>query len=321
MFRFVFESIKNDKLLLNSKADHELILANDQKIEVSSISYEGFMILSDLTSLALGDKNIKFLTENIFLRDISVLELLEQIIGSQGSLFKEYPEFTYLLRMRIIPALLRILNEKSKPYGSVVRVLRIVQVILLNQIENAEVESEVILSYFIHSLNEKTAEFTNHPEGSTDGGSIPSEIETVEWEQILLLEVLKSVFYDFNVVRTIFKKYDQQLDNGNILQSLLFTLNQYYQKFLPPLSEYLELENNSNPLQISKSKSSVKIAFIDHLDKQDPTVPPRTYSSYLILNIILAFLEGVSKFVANLSSNSSSKTLESNVHFVSVSLN
>mgnify|MGYP004712643891 CR=1 FL=1 len=58
LFRFVFESIKNDKLLLNSKADHELILANDQKIEVSSISYEGFMILSDLTSLALGDKNI-----------------------------------------------------------------------------------------------------------------------------------------------------------------------------------------------------------------------------------------------------------------------
>lgn len=281
---------------------------DDEKvILVDDLSHEGFQIFESLCHMVENERPTYF-NDRIQIKPISVLEIIENCITSHKLLFSNHQELAYLLRIKLVPSLLRILNSPSKNFPLFTRTIRIFGVLLSSQLKNLDIESEIVLSFLNHILLNKD----------------PSD-EKFNWEKILVLEMYKGIFTDFSTVKSIFENYDSNSKKKNVIQELTSILCNYLHTHsyivndtVKPL-QITHQQNGSTPLQIpylSKSASSMKISFLDHLDKMEPPVSfPQTYPIYLILQILLSYAEGVADFVQNLSNGYNPETLEADVEF------
>lgn len=297
-----------DKIEDGGELNNELKIDNDEVIKINDSSLEGFKIFNDLCGLIENEKPTYF-TEFINIKSLSVLEIIESILSNHKDLFDKHQELCFLVRVKIIPSLLRILNAPNQSFPLTIRTMRIFHVLLASQLDNLEVESEIVLSFLNHML--------------INGNNEPSERDN--WVKIAVLEMYRGLFSDFGVIQSIYDKYDSNPKKKNVIQELMSILctyllhNAYMMNDVvkPPPTSLSQNQSSNQHLYLSKQSSNMKISILDHLDKQEsPASIPLNYSIYLTFSILLAFTDGVAKFVNNLSDKSSLSGLEANVEFV-----
>lgn len=303
LFTNIFD--RNDD---ESDATKDLVI-DDQTIHVSKSNFEKFQIFQDLC-LLLDDQPTLFLNKLIHLKKLSILEIIENIIINHKQLFSNNAELGYLLRHDLVPSLLNLLNEQHEDFPIIIRSMRIILVLLSSQLSNLEIECEILLSFLNHILLDNSTKSSK-----------------VNWKQILVLEIYKSLFSDFNNIKQIFLIYDKNPNKKNVLQELTFILLTYINQnpilinpivspFIPPQPSDEANPNIDPPAYLGKSVSNMKISILDHLDKSEPpTSIPQTYSLFLTFEILLAYSNGIAKFVQQLSDNASSNELESDIEF------
>lgn len=335
LFSFIYDSIRDMKPEVEQEKKDEnlesfsVVIDNDQELTLDSFSFEGFKIFNDLCRLA-SSETPEYLPTNMYISSLQVLELIENIIANHKEIFRTHKELGFLLRQKVIPKLLRSLNESNSgtpPTSSfpvTVRVMRIIQVLLSSDLlDIVELESEVILSYLNHIL--KTSE---QLQGVNKQG-IDSRTSTHDaalhqvgdYSEVLVLEVYRNLFQDFRFVKSIFEKFDNHSEAKDIIQEFLSIISSSLQKNKNIIqTDILQpVENNTSNLTIISRHSNMIISVLDHLDKlEPPTNIPTTYSAYLTLNFVTIISDGVAKFVANLSSQDQNpKTLELDVESIS----
>ncbi|CAH2351234.1 protein Mon2p [[Candida] railenensis] len=335
LFSFIYDSIRdrkpdneNEKKDDDKSESFSVAIDNDQEITLDSFSFEGFKIFNDLCRLA-SNETPEYLPTNMYISSLQVLELIENIVANHKEIFQTHEELGFLLRQKVIPKLLRSLNESNSgtPTSSfpvTVRVMRIIQVLLSSDLlDVVELESEVILSYLNHILR------TSGQSQGVNRQAVDSRTSTHDaalhyagdYSEVLVLEVYRNLFQDFKFVKSIFEKFDNHSEAKDIIQEFLSIISSSLQKNKNiTQTEILQpVDNNTSNITNISRHSNMKISVLDHLDKLEaPTNIPATYSAYLILNFVTIISDGVAKFVANLSSQDQNpKTLELDVESIS----
>lgn len=313
LFSNVFDRIKLTDSEVELNKDKEIKLEDEKVILVDSASYEAYAIFLDLCNLIENEQTI-YLSNKIHIKPLSVLEIVENIIAGHRETFNSHEELSYLLRVKIVPSLLKVLNSHNKSFPYITRTMRIMQLLLSSHLDKLELESEIVLSFLNHILINKDSENELH--------------ETPNWEKILVLEVYKALFSDFSTIREIFDKYDGDAKKKNVIEELMSILNTYMLHIPNFIHENLVMPNTSSlktnakytstsNLIISRQTSVLKVSILDHLDKTEPpTQIPPSYPIFLILNILLSFTDEVGSFVSGLSNYPDSSRLEQDVEFV-----
>ncbi|KAI5966786.1 MON2 [Candida pseudojiufengensis] len=311
LFTNIFDNINDSQ----TTGDRNVKIDNNQSLKVDTLSYEGYLIFQDLNQILINKKP-EYFGNSIHLKSQAALEIIESIVNGHQNLFSNHKELSYLLRSQTVPALLKILNSPTKHYPLILRALRIIQILLTTQLNSLEIEIEIILSYLNHLL--------------LDDADSNGEAFTPDWEKVLILEMYNYLFSNFDSIKSIYEKYDHDKSKKDVLKELFTVLstffandNQYLNDIVRPFSRP-SIETNSNGNQglnsqnfISVENSSLKTMVIDHLDKNDPSNNiPNTYSTYLILEILIKFSGGVSNYVSNLSNNGNEKELEASVDLI-----
>ncbi|CUM68414.1 uncharacterized protein PRCAT00006137001 [Priceomyces carsonii] len=311
LFGNIYDKLKTSK---EKKGNNEIKIDSDEIVLVDDNSLEAFNIFKDLTRLIENDE-VPYFKNEIHIRVLSVLEIIENILIIHYQIFRTHQELAYLLRVKVVPALLRILYSPDKNFALTTRAIRIIQVLLSTQLENLEIESELILSFLNHILigneaNEEHSDQTN-------------------WEKMLVLEMFKNIFANFDIVKSIFEKFDSNPRKKNVVKELLSIFCNYIPRNAPTINEIIEFPPRFNPspsqgqlltpVVLSKSSSIMKSPLLDHLDKTEaPTLFPITYPIYCIFNILLEYADGTAKFVQGLSGDANPENIESEVEFINV---
>lgn len=263
-------------------------------------------VLDDLCRLIDGEQ-LQFLRTRTLSRPF-VLELIESIILNSGRLFVGHPELSQVLRVRLVPLIVRCLSERTT-FSQTVRVTRILLILLKRHMSLLTAECEMVLGLLTHLLE---------PDG------------TAPWKRVLCMELFRGLYSEPGVVRQIYSLYDAEEGRKNILRdhmasfvrlasekpSLIGVSNQ---STIPQRADHsrsvtedqMALETGgvagvigtSVPQTemrvpgISTQWSVVRSPYIELLDKTEPSLPPETYIYSLVLNCISAFAEGLAKFI------------------------
>lgn len=305
-----------DKLRHNvpSEQIHTVAVAGDagnenmRAFQVDALELECYNVFLDLSAMVAGDR-LEYFDADIQIRSQSVLEIIESVLSLNKDAFHTHPELATLLRVKTVPALLKVLNSPSHNFPLVVRTLRIVHLLTSTQLDNLAIESEIVLSFANHIIL-----------GAETAASDSSPVPNPYWEKVLVLEMYKTLFSNFSTVRQIFEKYDNDPKKKNVVQEILLVMNNYLNNNLPQFfsGETIQVPpERGNSLHLSKLTSTLKVSILDHLDKQDPPANiPTLYTAHLVFRLLINMAEGVSEFVTNLSANPNADTLESDVEFI-----
>ena len=217
-----------------------------------------------------------------------------------------HPEQIHVLRLRLMPLIVRILSEKSS-FSSTVRTMRLLRLIVSRLLFALAPECEMVLSLLNHMLDPDAA---------------------VLWKRVLCLEVFRGIHSDPTLVRSIYAHYDEAEEQRNIIRDHLGSLVRLAsekpaiiglgQQSSVPVSATqdnssdeqaaiqaggligigaIPIENNINKPGISSQWSTIRIPCIDQLDKSEPPTLPATYIYSLALTCITSFSEGLARFL------------------------
>ena len=234
------------------------------------------------------------------------LELLESILADHADTVMAHPEQIHVLRLRLIPLIVKILSEKSS-FSSTVRTMRLVRLIVSRLLFALAAECEMVLSLLNHMLD---------PDASA------------LWKRALCLELFRGIYSDPPLVRSIYAHYDEAEEQRNIVRDHLGSLVRLAsekpaiiglgQQSSVPVSTTQEdtadeqaaiqaggligigtvsIDNNTNRTGISSQWSAIRIPCIDQLDKPEAPLLPATYIYSLALTCITAFSEGLARFL------------------------
>lgn len=296
------------------------IKIGEETTKVQKLVYEGYQIFNDLCNIINND-SLEYLDQKIHLKTLSVFEIIENVIITHKELFLNLTQYQHLLKSKLIPGLLSNMNNTHQNFPLIVRTIRVIHVLLFTQLDNLEIESEIILSFLNHILLSNDSSTSNGKGASTESiqTSHSESINQVNWEQILILEMYRSLFSEFDIIKSIFENYDNNPKKKDVIQELLSIIN----NFLLNNSYIIINDVVSIPLiqpgsvYLSVQLSSLKISILDHLDKlEPPTNIPNTYSIYLVLRLLMSFSEGISNFIEDLSNTPEKEELENNIEFI-----
>lgn len=309
LFGYIYE--RNEKYGLEAAPEKTELQVHEIKIDdkitfLDDLSYEGYLIFKDLCNI-LNESPATFLGEGIPLKPLASLEFIHTVINNQKNLFRSRPDLMYLFKDHLVPSLLHILNSPSKTFPYFVRCFRVIQCLLMYYVDKLEIESEVLLSFLNHLL--------------LSDENIPQDWATKSflWDKILVLETLLGLFTNFKSLITIYENFDNSKTKKNVLLEMLNTLQVFISHNSYLVTEALEpiTANHLHSDYISKRTSSLRVAMLDNLDKTEPpTTIPQTYPVYLTFTIILAYSDGVVKFISRLSSDSSDSELNFITDFI-----
>lgn len=234
------------------------------------------------------------------------MELLESILTNHADIVMAHPEQIHVLRLGLMPLIVKILSEKSS-FASTVRAMRLLRLIVSRLLFALAPECEMVLSLLNHMLD---------PDAAT------------LWKRALCLEVFRGIHSDPTLVRGIYSHYDEAEEQRNIIRDHLGTLVRLAsekpaiiglgQQSSVPVSTSqdensdeqaaiqaggligigaISVENNINRPGISSQWSAIRIPCIDLLDKSEPPILPATYIYSLALTCITTFSEGLARFL------------------------
>lgn len=234
------------------------------------------------------------------------MELLESILANHADVVMAHPEQVHILRLRLMPLIVKVLSEKSS-FASTVRAMRLLRLIVSRLLFALAPECEMVLSLLNHMLDPDAAAL---------------------WKRALCLEVFRGIHSDATLVRSIYAHYDEAEEQRNIIRDHLGALVRLAsekpaiiglgQQSSVPVSTAqddasdeqaaiqaggligigaISVENNINRAGISSQWSTIRIPCIDLLDKSEPPTLPATYIYSLALTCITTFSEGLARFL------------------------
>ncbi|EHA26618.1 hypothetical protein ASPNIDRAFT_196384, partial [Aspergillus niger ATCC 1015] len=275
-------------------------------VNIGYFAYDALRVLDDLCRLIDGEP-LYFLRIKS-LSSAFTLELIESILINSGKLFVVHSELTQVLRVRLMPMIVRYLSERHS-FSQTVRVSRILLVLLKRHMSLLPAECEMALGLLTHLLE---------PDGNSP------------WKRVLCMEVFRGLYAEPGLVRLIYSLYDRDDRRKNILKDHMASLVRLTSE-KPSLigvssrstvpyrveharsitEEQITLEaggvagvigttvpsTDTDVPGISSQWSVVRTPYMELLDKTDPPTPPDTYIYSLVLNCIGSFAEGLAKFI------------------------
>lgn len=286
------------------------------QITVSPLDLQCYKVFLDL-SLIVSGESPDYFDPNVRITPQLALEIIENVISIKRDAFDMHPELTAVLRSKTVPALLGIIKSSPFNFPLTTRALRIAHLIISTQLRALESECE---SFLVSSIN--TLHGNNPIEGLTPASSptLGSELYPT-WMKMAVLEMYRTLFNNFDVVRSIYETFDKKPHRINAVSGMLHVLDDYLQKTNPIFFSNTVVQNpgpDESPSQhLSKLTSSLRISLLDHLDKQDPpSTLPLLYPAHIAYKLLITFCDRVSEFVSTLSANSNSESLEVDVEFI-----
>ncbi|KAH3671578.1 hypothetical protein OGAPHI_000281 [Ogataea philodendri] len=302
LVNLAFEKVHDEDKRPENEQTFQVPVGLHETKQIAACAYDAQRIVNDLCTLIEHHKPA-FLKTNYITEDFG-FELLESIVKNNKGMFLSHQELSHLLRIRVAPILLRFLSS-SKDFTVMVRVSRLISLLIHEQFQELKIESEVTMSLLTHTLAKESA--------------------SPAWKRILALEIYRSLFKDFNLVADIFAEYDDNrteerkhvldeflkeclqivtdggslLNTGDLVQTPLVSTPEpatqpaSKQKKPSTVSQSASTRQEDKTQGLSVSKSSIKFAYIDSLDKADPPQAPDTYVLYLVSQTLISFCEGI----------------------------
>ncbi|PWY95060.1 endosomal peripheral membrane protein [Aspergillus sclerotioniger CBS 115572] len=301
-----FERVSIEDKNFNKSTPTTTVKVDGNPINVGYFAYDALRVLDDLCRLIDGEPlyflRIKSLSSTF------TLELIESILVNSGKLFVVHAELTQVLRVRLMPMIVRYLSERHG-FSQTVRVSRILLVLLKRHMSLLPAECEMALGLLTHLLE---------PDGNSP------------WKRVLCMEVFRGLYLEPGLVRLMYSLYDRDDRRKNILRDHMASLVRLAsekpsliglssQSTVPFRAEHsrsitedqITLEaggvagvigatvpsTDTDVPGISSQWSVVRTPYMELLDKTDPPPPPDTYIYSLVLNCISSFAEGLAKFI------------------------
>ena len=254
-----------------------------------------------------GDQQPKFIHEATLQPQIG-LELLESIIGSYGNLFKSHPEFSSILTTHLVPVIKRLLADLA-PFTTTVRLARIFCLLLRDHFAIILNGCNAILMVLNASLESD---------------------KSASWRRELYLEIYGFIYSTDNVAVKILNLLSSTQTEDSSIKSNLDVFahlaaekpnligigTQSLNSFSSASPAKLEQEHavleagqaagtigndssvaQANPSGISVRSSSMKVQYLDLVDKSEPPQSPETYIYFLVLKCVNNLSDTLAKIV------------------------
>ncbi|GAC73780.1 uncharacterized conserved protein [Moesziomyces antarcticus T-34] len=176
----------------------------DGPVTLFPSSRDAYLVFSDLCSLANAEP-ASFLFLHTLSKTFS-LELIESVLSNHQRLFSSlnttqgqnvsHPELLFLLRSKVCPLLIKSLSEPPA-FPIHLRLMRLLFLLLRQFSSDLVLEVEILLSILLRTVNPSAHEVAAH------GGSQPTL-----WQQVLALEVVRSLCSDDVFLRNLWLWYD-----------------------------------------------------------------------------------------------------------------
>lgn len=287
--------------------------SGDEKPAVFSLpprEAQCFCTFLDLVCLALGEPPEHL--HNVHISPQTLLEIIENVYAGNRAVFDRQPELVALVDAKLVPAVLDLLRRQPD-FPVVVRTLRVAHLLLQSRVPALEDNGELLMAFSNHMVLDVSD--TTLPQVAPGSGTAP----VPAWESVLVLEMYAAIFADFATVQHLYLTYDANPRRKSLLAEVLAVLNAMLDAHYPQLfvlDTVPPLPLRSVVSALSKLSAAVKVSVLDHLDKQEPPAAlPRLYSAHLVFKILLHYVNGVLRFVEQLSVDTSA-SLESHLDFI-----
>ena len=283
----------------------ESVSISDGTISIGGASLDAYRLLDDVCLLTDGQRP-KYLQSASLVQNFG-LELLESVLVTHGDTIMSHPEQIHVLRLRLMPLVIRILSEKAQ-FSTTIRAMRLLQLIISRLLFALGPECEMALSLLNHMLD---------PDAAT------------VWKRALCLEVFRSIHAEPALVRNIYARYDNADEKRNVIRDHLGCLVRLasekpsiiglgQQSTIPSSSGQNDDSGEQAAVQagglvgsigasvattdynrsgISTQWSTVRVQCIDLLDKSEAPNLPATYIYSLALTCVTTFSEGLARFL------------------------
>ncbi|KID93072.1 endosomal peripheral membrane protein [Metarhizium guizhouense ARSEF 977] len=276
----------------------------DGTVQLRAAALDAYRIFNDLC-LMTENQRPEFLRFSSLPQTFG-LELIESVITNHASVFTTHAEQAHILRVRVMPLIVSALKGRPS-FATTVRLVRILYTMLRRHIDILPKECGDALEILTHLLDQDSA----------------------LWKRALCMEVFRSIFSDYVLVRKIFSLYDDKKGERDIIKTLAATFVRLstekpaviglgHQSTMPmsdpstnlaqPTDQAMleagmsgiissSINSEASNTGISTQWSSIRVPCIDQLDKTDPPSIPESYVYSLILSCLSSLSDGLAKFI------------------------
>lgn len=273
-------------------------------ISIGGAALDAYWILEDICLLTDGQRP-RFILAATLAQNFG-LELLESILANHADTVMAHPEQIHVLRLRLMPLVVRILSERAG-FSTTVRTMRVLHLILNRLLFALAPECEMTLSLLNHMLDPDAA---------------------APWKRALCLELFRAIHSEPALVRSIYAHCDEADEKRNVIRDHLGALVRLAaekpyviglgQQSTIAMSDQRDDSGEQAALQagglvgsigasvigldmnrpgIGVQWSNVRTPCIEQLDKSEPPLLPATYLYSLTLSCITRFSEGLARFL------------------------
>ncbi|TPX54493.1 hypothetical protein PhCBS80983_g05899 [Powellomyces hirtus] len=288
MVTFVFEKVssENDKLVKSGAAD-----ASGPR-SLSPSGKDAVLLFKDLCLLTSGEPSA-FLSLQSLPKTFG-LELLEAVIAHHPRLFREHVDLANLMKERVCPLIIKSFSERVD-FPLACRLMRVVHAILKQHHDILVMECEIFLSMFCRHLEPDHAPL---------------------WHRVLVMEVYKSLCADSQLLRFIYRSYDQKEHTTKIFHEMITAVRRIIVSENPALllhpphvtpAEAAEADYEEQH-SLTASGAQMKLQCLDQLDKAEPPHIPDTYIIFLAIQCMNSTVESEAQFAMPLLAEASTPT-------------
>ncbi|KAL8966447.1 MAG: hypothetical protein Q9183_003370, partial [Haloplaca sp. 2 TL-2023] len=303
LLSFTFDKVASEDAQQSHPEQLVAVHADDENVSVSSAAADAYHLLNDVCILTEGNQPKTVIGAT--LAPVFGLELIETVLGSNAATIDRHKELRHVLRSRLIPFVTRILSEKAN-FNLTVRAVRVLRLLIRRWLNTMTAEMEVTISLVNHLLDPNTS---------------------APWKRVVLLELIKDLYEDPNLMRFMYALYDEKEGRKNIVGDQLATFvrlaaekpvliglaqsdsepdagnGTLVEPMAADMSGFASAidtssdETDLNKPGISARWSTVRSPVIESADKTDPPPLPITYLYSLVLTCVNGFSEGLAKFL------------------------
>ncbi|XP_022686091.1 protein MON2 homolog isoform X2 [Varroa jacobsoni] len=270
-------------------------------------SADAYLLFQDLTFMVNAEQPTWLLGLQEMTRSFG-LELIEDILAEFYQIFITHPEFTFLLKERVCPLVIKLFSpntkfrapqptpgvSQEKPFFAIcMRLIRIVSVLIARFYSCLVTECEIFLSLITKFLDP----------------------EKVEWQRALALEVMYKMCSQPDLLRCFCIHYDMKAHSSKILQEIINSLcvcveSLFLQDQIPtqlnpaqpgqpiqtpqPVFNY---KGRAMPLLHKVTQGPLKPLFAEMLDKVEPSVVPEGYCLSIGYVSIIEMITSITKLI------------------------
>lgn len=291
------------------------------------LAADAFLLFQDLVQLVNADQPywLNGLTE---MTRTFGLELVESVLNKFPDIFFKHPEFSFLLKERVCPLVIKLFSPNikyrqgvpasmqqatplDKPYFPIsVRLLRVVSILIQRYYTLLVTECEIFLSLVVKFL----------------------DADKPSWQRCLALEVLYKLAGQPDLLKSFCQCYDMKPHSTKIFYEILHALDGYIQSLftLAPAMQTI-VPSGANlvqtqgtppallagmpvgpgvtpqpaflyrgvwiPLIVSMTTSANKAVFLEMLEKLEPPSIPEGYGISLAYSCLLEIIRSISQIV------------------------